>query len=78
MGASTEQLSSAAGYAQKIKEEAMTLHRAGEYEAAAREFSLAADILAEDMVGLAPTPALSAIRLSLAAAQLKVIRLGQG
>lgn len=58
--------------AQRIRQQATALHRAGEYEEAAREFARAADLLESTGVGLAP-PALSAIRLSLAAAQLKVL-----
>lgn len=60
--------------AQRIKEQATALHRAGEYNEAAREFARAAKVLEEAEAGgvLAPPPALSAIRLSLAAAQLKV------
>ncbi|CAN0524052.1 unnamed protein product, partial [Ectocarpus sp. 8 AP-2014] len=57
--------------ARRIKEEATALHRAGQYEEAAEEFARAAQLLEEAGVGLAPPPALSAIRLSLAASQLK-------
>ncbi len=60
--------------AQRIKEQATALHRAGEYDEAAREFARAAKLLEEAGGALAPPPALSAIRLSLAAAQLKVCR----
>lgn len=58
--------------AQRIKEQATALHRAGEYDEAAREFARAAELLEAAGGALAPPPALSAIRLSLAAAQLKV------
>lgn len=58
--------------ARRIKEEATALHRAGQYEEAAEEFARAAQLLEEAGVGLEPPPALSAIRLSLAASQLKV------
>lgn len=62
------------GDAEKIKEEAIILHRAGEYEAAAREFSRAAELLERATMGGESTSAssLNAVRLSLAAAQLKV------
>lgn len=60
------------GDAEKIKEEAIMLHRAGEYEAAAREFSRAAELLEAARTGGGSAPALNAVRLSLAAAQLKV------
>lgn len=63
---------SPADNAQRIKEQATALHRAGEYSEAAKEFARAADLLEVVGGGLAPPPALSAIRLSLAAAQLKV------
>lgn len=62
--------------AQRIKEQATALHRAGEYEEAAREFARAAELLEAYGGALAPPPALSAIRLSLAAAQLKVCSIG--
>lgn len=58
--------------AQQMKEQATVLHRAGEYEEAAAEFARAAEVLEGSAGGQPPLPALSAIRLSLAAAQLKV------
>lgn len=63
--------------AQRIKEQATALHRAGEYDEAAREFARAAELLEAAGGALAPPPALSAIRLSLAAAQLKVCYSGR-
>lgn len=60
--------------AQQMKDQATALHRAGEYEEAAAEFARAAKVLEGSAGGPSPSsvPALSAIRLSLAAAQLKV------
>lgn len=63
---------SPADNARRIREQATALHRAGEYSEAAKEFARAANSLEVVGGGLAPPPALSAIRLSLAAAQLKV------
>lgn len=61
-----------------MKEQAAALHRAGEYEEAAEEFARAAAVLETAGGGaLAPPPALNAIRLSLAASQLKVRRCDQ-
>lgn len=57
-----------------MKEQAAALHRAGEYEEAAEEFARAAAVLETAGGVLAPPPALDAIRLSLAASQLKVRR----
>lgn len=57
--------------AERIKGEATALHRAGEYEAAAREFSRAAGFL-EGVGSSAAQSMLHTIRLSLAASQLKV------
>ncbi|CAN0050980.1 unnamed protein product [Scytosiphon promiscuus] len=63
--------------AQRMKEQAAALHRAGEYEEAAEEFARAAALLETAGVGeLASPPALNAIRLSLAASQLKCGDLG--
>lgn len=69
---STMEMASPGDKAQRIKEQATALHRAGEYDEAAREFARAAELLEAAGGALAPPPALSAIRLSLAAAQLKV------
>ncbi|CAM9873792.1 unnamed protein product, partial [Hapterophycus canaliculatus] len=57
--------------AQRMKEQAAALHRAGEYEEAAEEFARAVALLETAGGVLAPPPALNAIRLSLAASQLK-------
>lgn len=54
-----------------MRDEGTALHKAGQYEEAVKAFTRAAEIL-ERAVLLAPPPALSSIRLSLAAAQLKV------
>eukprot|EP00904_Undaria_pinnatifida_P008322 jgi/Undpi1/461/HiC_scaffold_1.g00457.m1 len=67
----TTTTTSPADSAQRIKEQATALHRAGEYTEAAKEFARAANMLEGVGAGMAPPPALSAIRLSLAAAQLK-------
>lgn len=69
------QFSSSLRDVDKIKGEATTLHRAGEYAAAAREFSRAAGLLECFTSGTekaAAVKALNAVRLSLAASQLKV------
>lgn len=70
-GAGNAAPSTAREHAAKIKGEAMTLHRAGDYHGAAREFARAAGML-EGMGGSAPNSMLGTIRLSLAASQLKV------
>ena len=67
------------GAARRLKDQATALHRAGEYREATEEFKRAVELLEREEEGgdgrslqLPSTPTLSAVRCSLAAAQLKV------